>query len=205
MRSRSSSPRTGGRIGVATWGNALLTREPLADGFAVSGLPARRRRRAGRTGRLRPDALAGITFRDAPYGTREPRCVVGGHLARRRRDHRGHRHPSRVRRGTAQRPRRPTPWRASPTRRLARSSSRATSTRPSRTRSSRALAGFVDAFDAVGVPPGDPRRASSGPARIDHLLGRGAAASSTAGSSTRPATRPTTCRSSRRSRPGPSA
>ena len=34
-------------------------------------------------------------------------------------------------------------------------------------------AGFDDAFAAVGIEPGDPRRASCGPHRIDHLLSRG--------------------------------
>ena len=33
--------------------------------------------------------------------------------------------------------------------------------------------GFDDAFSAVGVEAGDPRRASCGPQRIDHLLSRG--------------------------------
>ena len=33
--------------------------------------------------------------------------------------------------------------------------------------------GFEDAFAAVGVEPGDARRASCGPHRIDHLLSRG--------------------------------
>ena len=32
---------------------------------------------------------------------------------------------------------------------------------------------FDDAFSAVGIDAGDPRRASCGPLRIDHLLSRG--------------------------------
>ncbi|MBA2756236.1 MAG: metal-dependent hydrolase, partial [Chloroflexi bacterium] len=32
---------------------------------------------------------------------------------------------------------------------------------------------FEDAFSVVGVRPGDRRRASAGPNRIDHLLSRG--------------------------------
>ena len=32
---------------------------------------------------------------------------------------------------------------------------------------------FDDAFATVGIPAGDPRRASCGPDRIDHLLTRG--------------------------------
>ena len=71
-------PETGRAIGAATWGNALLTREPLEDGFAV-GLPL------GADDELvePPDSvlpLAGVTFADAPYGTREPRCAIGGRV-----------------------------------------------------------------------------------------------------------------------------
>lgn len=66
-------------MGSATWGNAILTREPIVDGFAI-GLPV------GLDDDLvEPTAsgrpLAGVTFATAPYGTREPRCVVGGRLA----------------------------------------------------------------------------------------------------------------------------
>jgi len=71
-------PEDGRRIGAATWGNALLTGEPLREGFAF-GLPlgedAAVVEPAG-SGRQ----LAGVAFRDAPYGTREPRCLVGGRM-----------------------------------------------------------------------------------------------------------------------------
>lgn len=69
-------PEAGQVIGTATWGNALLTREPIRDGFTV-GLPV-----GGDDDLVEPAAsglpLAGVRFADAPYGTREPRCVVGG-------------------------------------------------------------------------------------------------------------------------------
>jgi endonuclease/exonuclease/phosphatase family metal-dependent hydrolase len=73
-------PEGGHSIGAATWGNALLTEEPLVDGFAL-GLPV------GEDAAFVEPAgsglpLAGMSFRDAPYGTREPRCVVGGRLQR---------------------------------------------------------------------------------------------------------------------------
>ena len=43
----------------------------------------------------------------------------------------------------------------------------------------RAVAGsFDDAFATVGIPVGDPRRASCGANRIDHLLTRGLRATS---------------------------
>jgi len=71
-------PEDGRAIGAATWGNALLTRMPLHDGFAA-GLPA-----GGDDEVVEPEGsghpLAGVTFADAPYGTREPRCVVGGRV-----------------------------------------------------------------------------------------------------------------------------
>ena len=73
-------PEDGRTIGAATWGNAILSRRPLEDGFAL-GLPM------GADDALvepagSPLPLAGVTFADAPYGTREPRCAVGGRVAR---------------------------------------------------------------------------------------------------------------------------
>ena len=72
-------PENGRAIGAATWGNAILSRRPLEAGFA-SGLPV------GQDDALvepagSPLPLAGVTFADAPFGTREPRVVVGGLLA----------------------------------------------------------------------------------------------------------------------------
>ena len=72
-------PENGRAIGAATWGNALLTRAPVQDGFAV-GLPV-----GGDDDLVEPAGsglpLAGVTFRDAPYGTREARCAVGGRVS----------------------------------------------------------------------------------------------------------------------------
>jgi endonuclease/exonuclease/phosphatase family metal-dependent hydrolase len=164
-------PEDGRAIGAATWGNAVLTRTPLADGFAV-GLPL------GADDELvepfgSPLPLAGVTFADAPYGTREPRCAIGGRitigggdvaiLAS---------HLTYV--GTGQRRAQaealagiaaglPGPL-------VVAGDFNALIDAPElRTLAS----GYDDAFDAVGIEPGDPRRASCGPYPIDHLLSRG--------------------------------
>lgn len=72
-------PETGRAIGAATWGNAILTRDPLDSGFAV-GLP-----RAGDDDLVEPPgadhAFAGVRYGDAEPGHREPRCVIGGTLS----------------------------------------------------------------------------------------------------------------------------
>ena len=72
-------PEDGRAIGAATWGNAILSRRPLEDGFAL-GLPV-----GADDEMVEPAgsslALAGVRFADAPYGTREPRCAIGGRLA----------------------------------------------------------------------------------------------------------------------------
>src|SRR5690349_10526326 len=61
-------PETGRAIGSATWGNALLTREPIRGGFTL-GLPV-----GADDDPVEPAGsglpLAGIRFLDAPYGTR---------------------------------------------------------------------------------------------------------------------------------------
>jgi endonuclease/exonuclease/phosphatase family metal-dependent hydrolase len=72
-------PETGRAIGSASWGNAILTRTPLRDGF-VTGLP-----RAADDDLLEPpDAdhpLAGVRYGDTEPGHREARCAIGGRLA----------------------------------------------------------------------------------------------------------------------------
>ena len=59
-------PEDGHAIGAATWGNAILSRRPLEDGFA-SGLPV-----GGDDAVVEPAGsalpLAGVTFAEAPYG-----------------------------------------------------------------------------------------------------------------------------------------
>lgn len=158
-------------IGAATWGNAVLTRVPLDDGFAI-GLPLGLDDEPVEP--LGSDLpLAGVSFAAAPYGTREPRCVVGGRL--------------------------PTPagplaivnahltyagtgQRRAQAAELARIAAdlgglvviAGDFNAPIEAPALRALAGgFDDAFQTVGIEAGDPRRASYGPLRIDHLLTRG--------------------------------
>ncbi len=164
-------PENGRVIGAATWGNALLARSPIREGFAV-GLPL-----GADDAPVEPvDSglpLAGVTFAEAPYGTREPRCVVGGrvtvaggevaivnaHLTYA---------------GTSQQR-----AQADELSRIAGGLGRRVIVAGDfnaaiEDAALRSLAeGFDDAFGAVGVQPGDPRRASSGPQRIDHLLSRG--------------------------------
>jgi endonuclease/exonuclease/phosphatase family metal-dependent hydrolase len=164
-------PETGRAIGSATWGNALLTRAPVRDGF-THGLPV-----GGDDDLVEPVdtdlPLAGVRFADAPHGTREPRCSVGGtaelaggdvavvstHLAYA---------------GTGQR--------------VAQAAALAAEGRnlggpmvilgdfnaPIDAPELEPLgSAFVDAFAAVGVPPGDPARQSCGPWPIDHIFVRG--------------------------------
>jgi len=169
-------PESGRTVGSAQWGNAILSRRPLQDGFA-EGLPF-----GSDEALVEPEGstapLAGVTFLAAPYGTREPRCVLGGTL-----EHGGAAitvagtHLSYA--GRAQRERQATALGA------------LTDDLATRVTGGRAVIGgdfnaaiedpelvplarnFEDAFSVVGVRPGDRRRASAGPNRIDHLLTRG--------------------------------
>ncbi len=163
-------PENGRAIGAATWGNALLTRRPLADGFAV-GLPI-----GGDDDLVEPIGsrlpLAGVTFVDAPYGTREPRCAIGGRLATA---------AGEVAILTAHLTYAGTEQRRRQAEELARIATgirgpvvvagdfNAAIEAPE----VGALAtGFEDAFRAAGLEPGDARRASCGLSRIDHLVSR---------------------------------
>jgi endonuclease/exonuclease/phosphatase family metal-dependent hydrolase len=169
-------PDTGRSIGFASWGNAILTRAPLVDGFAL-GLP-----RAGdadvvepsgaidrQTGRVHP--LGGIAYGATEPGHREPRCVVGGrladvdvtvlttHLTYIGREQRGRQAAAiaavvRGVRGAA----------------VLTGDFNAPIDAPEL---APLEAGLGDAFAAVGVPPGDPRRESCGPWPIDHVRVRG--------------------------------
>jgi len=69
-------PDGGPAVGAALWGNAVLTREPLAD-VVATGLP-----RAADDDVVEPRGvdhpLAGVRYADADPGHREGRCVVAG-------------------------------------------------------------------------------------------------------------------------------
>lgn len=164
-------PENGRAIGAATWGNALLTRTPVQEGFAV-GLPI-----GGDHDPVEPAGsglpLAGVTFRDAPYGTREARCAVGGRvplaggevtIVNAHLTYAG----TEQRRAQADELARIAAGSAGPV--VVAGDFNAAIEDPAL----RSLAaGFEDAFGAAGLAPGDPRRASCGPFRIDHLLSRG--------------------------------
>jgi endonuclease/exonuclease/phosphatase family metal-dependent hydrolase len=174
-------PEDGRAVGAATWGNAILSRRPLDDGFA-SGLP-----RGADEDVVEPPGssfpLAGVTFADAPYGTREPRCAVGGRLSIGGAAERGvgivGAHLTYA--GTEQR-RAQVEAMSSIADRLGSPVIVAGDfNAPVEAAEMAALAsGFDDAFDAVGIPPGDPRRASCNTQRIDHLLTRGLSATACA-------------------------
>jgi endonuclease/exonuclease/phosphatase family metal-dependent hydrolase len=167
-------PEDGRAIGAATWGNAILSRRPLEDGFAL-GLPI-----GADDALVEPAgsslALAGVTYADAPYGTREPRCAVGGRLT-------GPGHDVGVvsahltYAGTEQRRAQVEAMAAAADRIgspviVAGDFNAPIEATEMRTRT------FDDAFATVGIPVGDPRRASCGSDRIDHLLTRGLQATS---------------------------
>ena len=164
-------PENGRAIGVATWGNAVLTRSPLEDPFAV-GLPR------GADDDLVEAAgsglrLAGVAFRDAEPGVREPRCAVGGRLAgegvgvsivNTHLTYAG----SRQRRVQAEAVAQISETPGSPVIVAGDLNApiEAPELTPLRDR-------FDDAFAVIGVVAGDPSRASCGPNRIDHLLTSG--------------------------------
>jgi endonuclease/exonuclease/phosphatase family metal-dependent hydrolase len=164
-------PEDGRAIGAATWGNAIFSRRPLDNGFAL-GLPI------GAEDDLvepadSPSPMAGVTFADAPFGTREPRCAVGGRLAglgvgvgivEAHLTYAG----TEQRRGQAEALATIAGGLGTPV--IVAGDFNA----PIEAPEMRMLAStFDDAFAQVGVPAGDTRRASCGPHRIDHLLTRG--------------------------------
>ncbi len=160
-------PHTGRAVGAAMWGNAILTRGPLAGAF-TRDLP-----RAADDDLVEPPGadhpLAGARYGDVEPGHREGRCVVGvvvdgvailtTHLTYIGREQR--RRQVEALASIAAEGDRPlvvtgdlnAPVEADETRAL--------------------TAALHDAFAIVGVRPGDPRRSSSGPAAIDHVFVRG--------------------------------
>lgn len=164
-------PENGRAVGSATWGNVLLTREEVTDGFGI-GLPA-----GADDALVEPAAaglpLAGMTFLAAPYGTREPRCAVGGtasidgvqatvistHLSYAGSGQRADQAAALVEL---------TASRGDPVILLGDFNA------PIGTAEMAPLrAAFVDAFTAVGIAPDDPARRSCGPLPIDHVFVRG--------------------------------
>jgi endonuclease/exonuclease/phosphatase family metal-dependent hydrolase len=170
-------PETGRAIGFASWGNAILSREPLADGFAV-GLPRPADEDvievdgAHDPGTGLPHPMIGVRYGGAEPGHREPRCVVGGRF----RDVTvATTHLTYV--GRAQR----SAQAAAVARELADRAGDGPAILTGDFNAAIDAAelaslggdGFVDAFAAVGIPRGDERRRSCGRWPIDHLRVRG--------------------------------
>jgi endonuclease/exonuclease/phosphatase family metal-dependent hydrolase len=153
--------------GSAMWGNAVLSRDALADGFAV-GLP-----RAEDDDLVEPaDAdhdLAGVRYEDTEPGHRERRCVVGGVTA-------GiglaTTHLSYM--GREQRRRQADALRAAIERFSGPLVVSGDFNAPLHSPELASLRdGLADAFTAVGIGPADPARNTSNGWPIDHVLVRG--------------------------------
>ncbi len=164
-------PESGRVIGVATWGNALLSRTAFLAVDAV-GLPV------GDDNELvEPSAsgrpLAGTRFADAPYGTREPRCAIIARL------HMGDREVAVLSTHLTY---------AGAGQRRAQAAALVTlaeaegapvvvagdlNAPPEAPELAPLTSALDDAFTMAGIPLEDDRRASAGPARIDHILSRG--------------------------------
>ncbi|HEV7811201.1 MAG TPA: endonuclease/exonuclease/phosphatase family protein [Candidatus Limnocylindrales bacterium] len=169
-------PATGATIGSAMWGNAILTRGATLD-EAMRGLP-----QPADSDVIEPagsdDPAAGVAYGDAEPGHREPRCalaatvdglrIVTTHLAYIGAEQR--RRQVEAVQSLADGTNDATPPDDAP------SAIVVTGDFNAAVESSEmgALRGaFHDAFERVGTPPGDPRRRSCGPLRIDHVFVRG--------------------------------
>jgi len=165
-------PETGRAIGSASWGNTVLTRTPLRDGF-TTGLP-----RAADDDLVEPPGadhpLAGVRYADTEPGHREARCAVGGRLPLADGSDVGIATAHLTYIGRRQREAQATT--------LARLAGELGEpvivtgdfNAPLDAAELAPLAGaFDDAFAAVGIQPGDPRRETCGPQSIDHVLVRG--------------------------------
>jgi endonuclease/exonuclease/phosphatase family metal-dependent hydrolase len=166
-------PETGRSVGSASWGNAVLSREPLRDGF-TTGLP-----RAADDDVVEPPGsehpLAAVHYADTEPGHREARCAVGGRVA----VGSGARDLGVVTSHLTYIGRRQRLDQVTALAGLAdelgnpvvitgdfNASLDAAEVAP--------IAGpFEDAFAAVGVDAADPRRRSWGSSSIDHILTRG--------------------------------
>jgi endonuclease/exonuclease/phosphatase family metal-dependent hydrolase len=169
-------PETGRAIGMASWGNAILSRTPLTDGFA-RGLPRAADDDVVEVAGARhylldePHPLIDVRYADTDPGHREPRCVVGGtvegasvvttHLTYIGRDQR-RRQAEAVRDVVDALP---GPLVLTGDFNAAAGADELAALRD----------GLVDAFAAVGVADDDALRASCGPWPIDHIRIRGLA------------------------------
>jgi endonuclease/exonuclease/phosphatase family metal-dependent hydrolase len=169
-------PTTGATIGSAMWGNAILTRGSVGDGL-MRGLP-----QPVDTDLIEPaDAdhpAAGVTYGDAEPGHREPRCAVAAtvdgvrivttHLAYIGSEQRRRQVGSVVSLATERGD--DAAHDEVPVSVVVTGDFNAAVESPEM---GDLRAAFGDAFLDVGVAPGDPRRSSCGPLRIDHAFVQG--------------------------------
>jgi len=161
-------PDSGRSIGTASWGNAILSRKPIHDGFAI-GLP-----RAADDDLVAPvgssESLAGRRYGDAEPGHREPRCAVGGRL--------GIAGPLVVTTHLTYCGRQQRLSQAAALARILQGGPgpaivTGDFNAPLDADELGPLGDLADAFGATGTPIGDPARASAGSLSIDHVLVRG--------------------------------
>lgn len=175
-------PGSGRTIGMASWGNAILSREPLADGFAI-GLPRASDHDVVEVdGALHhvtgePHPLIDVRYGDTDPGHREPRCVVGGRLTGPVATSIATTHLTYI--GRAQRHTQADALASAIQDRAGGAGPAILTGDFNAAVDAPELAalggGFHDAFAAVGIGPGDRRRQSCGPWSIDHIRVRGLA------------------------------
>ncbi len=163
------APENDRAIGSAMWGNAILTRAPVDAGFVLGLDPPADDDVVEPAGANHP--LAGVRYGDVEPGHREPRCVVGvtfdgiavvtTHLT-----YMGHEQRRRQAEALAS----VAGEAAGPV--IVTGDLNAAVGSPDIEPLSSV---FGDAFAAVGVRIGDPRRLSCGPQPIDHVFVRGLA------------------------------
>jgi endonuclease/exonuclease/phosphatase family metal-dependent hydrolase len=165
-------PETDRPIGSASWGNAILTRAPLRDGF-TTGLP-----RAADDDVVEPlgadHSLAGIRYADAEPGHREARCAVGGRLPLADGGEVGvvTAHLTYIGRGQREAQAKALAGLAEDLGEFVIVTGDFNA--PVNAAELAPLTGaFDDSFAAIGIHPGDPRRETCGPQSIDHVLTRG--------------------------------
>ncbi|MEA2519263.1 MAG: hypothetical protein QOF49_1343 [Chloroflexota bacterium] len=167
-------------IGMASWGNAILTRAPLSDGFARGLRQPADDDVVETQGAIDPwsggpHPLIGVRYADTDPGHRERRCVVGGRLVGPIAATVATTHLTYI--GRAQRRVQAADVAATLAERAAADEPAVLTGDFNASIDAPELAdldgGFVDAFAAVGVSTDDPRRRSNGPQRIDHVRVRG--------------------------------
>jgi endonuclease/exonuclease/phosphatase family metal-dependent hydrolase len=173
-------PDTGRTLGMAGWGNAILSRVPLADGFAAGLQRPADDHEVESSGAVDPvtgeaHPLSAVRYGATDPGHREPRCVVGGRLLHPIATTVATTHLTYI--GRAQRR-----GQAEDVAAILRTHAGARGPAILTGDFNAAVdapelealhGGFTDAFAAVGIGPEDPRRATCGRQAIDHVRVRG--------------------------------